>query len=250
MDRGLISALLFLLGFAEAQASGWHALPRGKSPATTGIVLVSKGDAPARLAYRCRATTLELYVEADVGSGVRRSVRSSLDGAPGTVGDWWVSKDGHSLFVTDAEDYAGALEKAHDLELQFDGHNGRSMTLRFDVRGFCAARSKVDEACPELVETDGHDQYSAAAYLEVDELPKPIFQVPLTDSNGTTGTTAVTVLVGTDGTVLETRPVRPFPIPPNYDSAVESVRKWKFSPATKDGKPVAIWMVAKVATGP
>ena len=70
---------------------------------------------------------------------------------------------------------------------------------------------------------------------------------------GTQGQTApkmvpkrVTVLVGTDGRVKDIQLIES----PHEDfwsaTRKQALRKWRFTPATKDGKPVESWMTLKV----
>lgn len=53
------------------------------------------------------------------------------------------------------------------------------------------------------------------------------------------GTVIVTVVINADGTVREAKITRS--LEASLDQkAIEAVKKWKFQPATKDGKPVAV----------
>lgn len=60
------------------------------------------------------------------------------------------------------------------------------------------------------------------------------------------GTVVVNVIIGTDGTVRNIRIVRPLGL--GLDEAAQStIQTWRFRPATRDGKPVAVEMNIEVA---
>jgi TonB family protein len=59
------------------------------------------------------------------------------------------------------------------------------------------------------------------------------------------GTVAVSVVVGTDGKPRDIKVVRS----QGYgldEKAIEAVQKWRFQPATKDGKPVAVLIMVEI----
>ena len=63
---------------------------------------------------------------------------------------------------------------------------------------------------------------------------------------GKQGTVVLLLVVGSDGLPREIKVVRS--LSPGLDNAaVEAVRKWKFAPGTKDGKPVAFKINVEVA---
>jgi TonB family protein len=73
-------------------------------------------------------------------------------------------------------------------------------------------------------------------------MPRPISRVEPNFPRGaaifgTQGAFVVAVRILPDGTVAEPRIVKPLPAPLAY-AALEALRKWKFEPATLDGKPV------------
>jgi len=53
------------------------------------------------------------------------------------------------------------------------------------------------------------------------------------------GTVVLAVVVGADGMVKEVKVTRPL-LPSLDQSAIDTVKTWRFLPATKDGKPVAV----------
>ena len=59
------------------------------------------------------------------------------------------------------------------------------------------------------------------------------------------GTCVLRVLVGKDGTVHKVRIERPLGMGLDQ-KAIEAVRNWKFEPAMKDGKPVAVQINVEV----
>jgi TonB family protein len=63
-------------------------------------------------------------------------------------------------------------------------------------------------------------------------------------AHGMYGTVIVNALVGKDGAVRETRVA--WSLPYLDDSAVAAVRKWRFTPATTGGTPVAVWVTIPV----
>ena len=58
---------------------------------------------------------------------------------------------------------------------------------------------------------------------------------------GDQGEVRLDVYVGTDGSVLDVVVVQRSGSPLLDQTAVDTVRKWRFKPATVDGKPVAEW---------
>lgn len=62
---------------------------------------------------------------------------------------------------------------------------------------------------------------------------------------GYEGTCVMTLVVGTDGIPRDLKIARPLGLGLD-DKALEAVRQWRFSPATKDGEPVAVLINAEV----
>ena len=63
---------------------------------------------------------------------------------------------------------------------------------------------------------------------------------------GREGTVVLHLVVGTDGVPHDITVFRP--LSPEFDAAaVEAVKTWKFSPATKDGKPISVLIAIQVA---
>jgi TonB family protein len=55
------------------------------------------------------------------------------------------------------------------------------------------------------------------------------------------GTVTLSMIIGTDGKPHDVKLVKS--LEPSLDAiAIEGVKKWKFAPATKDGRPVAVEM--------
>ncbi len=84
-------------------------------------------------------------------------------------------------------------------------------------------------------------------YVEV--LPQAIEKVPpeyprSARKDGVRGTVLILALVARDGTVADVRVKES--IPALDAAAVNSVRRWKFRPATTNGKPVAVWVAIPV----
>jgi TonB family protein len=60
------------------------------------------------------------------------------------------------------------------------------------------------------------------------------------------GTVVVELVVDTDGSTRNVTVIRP--LSRDFDqAAVDAVRNWKFSPATRDGQPVAVQIKAEVS---
>ena len=58
---------------------------------------------------------------------------------------------------------------------------------------------------------------------------------------GIQGTVTLSVMIGTDGKAHDVKVVKS--LEPSLDAnAIEAVKKWKFAPATKDGRPVSVAM--------
>lgn len=86
-------------------------------------------------------------------------------------------------------------------------------------------------------------------YVYVDELPVPIERAApvypeAARQAGVQGLVTVQALVDSAGVVRETRVVRS--IPALDSAAVESVRRWRFKPATANGRPTAVWVAVPV----
>lgn len=64
--------------------------------------------------------------------------------------------------------------------------------------------------------------------------------------NGIRGTVAIQGVVGTDGRLNDPSIKRSLS-PQNDASALEAVKQWRFEPAKKDGKPVAVKTTVEVA---
>jgi TonB family protein len=59
------------------------------------------------------------------------------------------------------------------------------------------------------------------------------------------GTVVLELVVGSDGLPRDITVSRP--LSPEFDeAALDAVKKWKFSPATKDGKPIATQIMVEV----
>jgi len=77
--------------------------------------------------------------------------------------------------------------------------------------------------------------------------PVPVFR-PNPDYFGVRGTVIMAVIVGSDGTIREARVVKSLD-PRSDQAALESVKRWRFRPAMKDGHPVAIFAQIEVNFG-
>jgi TonB family protein len=86
-------------------------------------------------------------------------------------------------------------------------------------------------------------------YVFVDQLPEVISQVPpaypeRSRRKSIEGTVVLQALVGRDGTVRDVKVVKS--IPGLDESAIDSVRQWRFKPALANGAPVAVWVAVPV----
>jgi len=118
----------------------------------------------------------------------------------------------------------------------------------------CASQSSV--AAPPQTSSDTPGVAAAPArrpelgeYVPVDQQAEPLVQLePMYPDDakraGIEGTIIVQALVVEDGGVVECRAVPS--IPALEDAAVACVRQWRFKPAMKDGKPVAVWVTVPV----
>ena len=79
------------------------------------------------------------------------------------------------------------------------------------------------------------DQVTAPKIVE---MPKPAY-LPMLTTRGIGGVVGLEVDVMTDGTVGTVALVKSLS-PPLDQAATEAVKKFKFSPGTKEGKPVAV----------
>jgi TonB family protein len=101
-------------------------------------------------------------------------------------------------------------------------------------------QGKVPREAP--VNEDSLPSYSEHA--SADEAPEVVTRVaPVYPAEalkaGVQGTVMLSVLVGKDGLVKDTRVTTS--IPALDAAATDAVRKWVFKPAKNDGKPVAVW---------
>lgn len=101
---------------------------------------------------------------------------------------------------------------------------------------------------PGVVVAPGqHDSVGA----HVDHLPEVVTKVNPTyppQAGRESGTVIVRALVGTDGTVTETKIANS--IPRLDAAAVEAVRRWRFKPGTSKGQPVPAWVTVPVSFEP
>jgi protein TonB len=84
-------------------------------------------------------------------------------------------------------------------------------------------------------------------YLE--EVPEIVSRDPpmypvVAREMGVSGTVILQILVGSDGKPKETMVIQSIPMLDPY--AVRCVEKWRFKPATSNGKPMAVWVAAPV----
>ena len=84
--------------------------------------------------------------------------------------------------------------------------------------------------------------------FEVDQLPDAVARVspdysPLAIEMRVEGTVMVQVLVGKDGHVREARIAPGTSIPLLNDDALEAAKKWQFTPALSNHRPVSVWVV-------
>lgn len=61
-----------------------------------------------------------------------------------------------------------------------------------------------------------------------------------------TGALVVEVMITENGTVSSSRVVTALPAPTLSDAALEAIRKWRYEPGTRDGKPVPVPLIVKV----
>jgi TonB family protein len=63
---------------------------------------------------------------------------------------------------------------------------------------------------------------------------------------GIEGIVVVAITIGSNGQVVDPKVVRP--LEPSLDAiAIETVKTWKFAPATKNGRPVAVMMNVEIS---
>jgi TonB family protein len=84
-------------------------------------------------------------------------------------------------------------------------------------------------------------------YVYSEVLPDPVVRVnpvypELAKDARVQGTVIVKVMVGTDGRVLDTHIDPAFSIPLLDAAAVEAARRWVFTPALANGRPVVVWV--------
>jgi TonB family protein len=83
-------------------------------------------------------------------------------------------------------------------------------------------------------------------YVYAEELPEAIEKPPAEYPPGVAidGTVLVQALVGTDGLVKEVKVIKS--VPELDAAAVAAVKRWRFKPATTNGKPLAVWVAVPV----
>ncbi|MBD3298136.1 MAG: TonB family protein [candidate division Zixibacteria bacterium] len=88
-------------------------------------------------------------------------------------------------------------------------------------------------------------------FIEVDDMPAmvksvdPEYPQALADS-GVSGTVWIRALVDTDGTVAEAHTLNPNKHDAFNTAAIQAAYKNEFTPAQKNGKPIAVWVTYKV----
>lgn len=90
-------------------------------------------------------------------------------------------------------------------------------------------------------------------YVDVDEFPRVVKKTAPHDPAdargvGMHGTVMVMVLVGSDGRVRDTRV--PHSVPGLDAAATDCARQWIFRPASKGGRPVAVWLAIPIVFAP
>jgi len=114
-------------------------------------------------------------------------------------------------------------------------------------------RSRWTEACKNLVipladslrcHDDSNDRANCITPPRQIHSPKPKY--PKTERKaGHEGTVTLRLVVSTDGVPLGIRISQT--LSPDFDkAAIDAVKQWKFSPAMKDGKPVAVAITMKI----
>jgi protein TonB len=83
-------------------------------------------------------------------------------------------------------------------------------------------------------------------YVYAEQYPEPVTQVKplypeIAQTAGVEGLVIVKVLVGKNGRVLDALLDEKRRVPLLDDAALEAARKWVFTPALANGKPVAVW---------
>jgi len=104
-------------------------------------------------------------------------------------------------------------------------------------------QAKVPREAPanedSLPSFSDREHQSAEEAPEVVSRASPVYPAEALKA-GVQGTVVLSVLVGKDGLVKDTRVTTS--IPALDASATDAVRKWVFKPAKNDGKPVAVWV--------
>ena len=80
-------------------------------------------------------------------------------------------------------------------------------------------------------------------YVYVEELPEAIHKAN-PEYRGVDGTVLVQALVGSDGSVTDTKVVKS--VAGLDEAAVAAVMQWRFKPAMAKGKPVAVWVAIPI----
>ena len=96
-----------------------------------------------------------------------------------------------------------------------------------------------EDSLPSFSEHAGEHQSAEEAPEVVGTRAAPVYP-PEAMKAGIQGTVVLSVLVGKDGLVKDTRVTTS--IPALDAAATDAVRKWVFKPAKNDGKPVAVWV--------
>jgi len=114
-------------------------------------------------------------------------------------------------------------------------------------------RSRWSETCKNLVipladslvcHNDGSDEASCITPPRQIHSPKPKY--PKTERKARhEGTVALMLVVSTDGAPRDIAISQP--LTPDFDhAAIDALKQWRFSPAMKDGKPVAVAIAIKI----
>ena len=160
-----------------------------------------------------------------------RGVYHSLDGRTSTVGRHWIDWSNRN-----APDVRANEQTANATEIR------RSWERIEEGSASPLQRGAVTPPTPGDLPKFGE-------YVQVDELPEAVTKVAPTypedaRREGIDGTVLVQALVLRDGAVAETRVMKS--IPALDAAAVDCVRQWRFKPALKDGRPVAVWLAVPI----
>lgn len=147
------------------------------------------------------------------------------------------------------------LEGRYKIRIEKEGYKPREVELDITSDLFKSYNLEAISGLQETAVPKSEPDITAGEVLSMDQVdvpPKVVKKVNpiyprMVKEAGITGAVIVQVLISENGDVVQARVIKGIKSPFKLDEAVlEAVKKWKFSPAEKDGVKVKVWWTFRV----